>query len=101
VIEQIHTFYKLTPILLFIFVNLSLYYAFSLTKTYENKLIQANNKLEEKTTELQNKNKELIKSNASKTKFFKIIGHDLRNPITVVILFIDMIEAKYKQLSET
>ncbi len=101
IIRQVYIFYKLAPLLIFIFVNLSLYYAFSLTKTYEDKLIQANDQLEQKSQELQDKNIELIKSNATKTKFFKIIGHDLKNPITVVILFIDMIEAKYKQLSET
>ena len=51
---------------------LSLYYAFSLTKTYEEKLIQANTQLKEKSRELKEKNEESIKS----TKFIEISVKD-------------------------
>ena len=92
-IKSVYIIYKSSPVLIFVFVNISLYYAFSLTKTYENKLEGIN-------TELKETKKELIKLNATKNKFFQIISHDLKNPISLVVNYAELIELKHNELSE-
>lgn len=44
--------------------------------------------------------KETLKLNATKNKFFKIIGHDLKAPIWQMIQFSELIEDRYDELSK-
>ncbi|MFY0627598.1 MAG: HAMP domain-containing histidine kinase [Reichenbachiella sp.] len=65
--------YKLNPAMMFIFVNMMMFYAFQRSRKYEESLQLAQE-------ELTKKNKALISSSADKDKFNSIIAHDLRGP---------------------
>lgn len=92
IIKKNYIFYKLIPLLIFIFVNLSLFNSFGLTRKYLVKINRINKKLESQKIQLEKSNTDLIKLNATKDKFFKIIGHDLRNPMSLVVQFSKLLE---------
>jgi signal transduction histidine kinase len=53
------------------------------------------------TNELLNsKNKELMELNSMKNKFFSIIGHDLKNPIGIILGFSEILKTKISRLSD-
>lgn len=65
------------------------------------------NLLQEKNRELEAANKKLVESehnlkdlNATKDKFFSIIGHDLRNPLNALIGFSELIAANSREFSK-
>ncbi len=60
-----------------------------------------NYQLRVKNAEIGKKNQELIKLNATKDTFFKIIGHDLKNPLCTVISFTDMLENNFNVFSDS
>ncbi len=68
-----------------------------LQKTHEE-LEQTKLQLDIKNNALKIKNKELTEINATKDKFFRIIGHDLKSPISHMIQFSTLIEQKYTEL---
>jgi PAS domain S-box-containing protein len=49
--------------------------------------------------QLENQNKKLTQANATKDKFFSIIGHDLKSPLSEIIQFSSMIETNYDNLT--
>lgn len=58
---------------------------------------QANAVLNSQNELLQERKTELEKLNETKTKLFSIIGHDLKNPISVIIQFSDLMNASYEK----
>ena len=58
-----------------------------------------NNQLLNKNEEIAAKNKELTQLNATKDAFFRIIGHDLKNPMSTVVSFTDMLQKNYDQFT--
>ena len=59
-----------------------------------------NNKLKTKNFEIDSKNKELTKLNNAKDTFFRIIGHDLKGPMSTVVSFTDMLLTNYDQFTK-
>jgi signal transduction histidine kinase len=59
-----------------------------------------NHQLRIKNFEIGKKNKELIKLNATKDTFFKIIGHDLKNPLCTVVSFTDMLQNNFHSFTD-
>ena len=59
-----------------------------------------NNKLKTKNFEIDRKNKELTKLNTAKDTFFRIIGHDLKGPMSTVVSFTDMLLNNYDQFTK-
>lgn len=92
--------YKSSATLIFIFINITLYYVFEVSRKYENGLVKAKESLDKKNTELELKNVELNRINATKNKFFHIIGHDLRAPIAQIIQISELFEKSYDSLSK-
>ncbi len=67
---------------------------------------EINKLLKEKNMELEAANKKLVESehnlkdlNATKDKFFSIIGHDLRNPLNALIGFSELIASNSREFS--
>lgn len=63
----------------------------------KNKL---NTQLHNKNIEIYNSNKELSQLNATKDAFFRILGHDLKSPISTVVSFTDMLQNNYDQFTK-
>lgn len=49
---------------------------------------------------IEKQNKELIELNATKDKFFRIIGHDLKNPFSSLLMDSDSLEANFDELDD-
>jgi len=56
--------------------------------------------VEQEKENIANQKKELEAINATKDKFFTILGHDLRNPFTTVICITDLLLKKYDQIEK-
>jgi signal transduction histidine kinase len=61
---------------------------------------EKNNQLEISNRELKKSEINLIELNATKDKFFSIISHDLKNPLTALLGTADLLSGAYDQLSE-
>ncbi|CAN5208011.1 hybrid sensor histidine kinase/response regulator [soil metagenome] len=68
-----------------------------------NDLVQLNQELEkrvlDRTTELENLNRELQALNLSKDKFLSVISHDLRNPLTSLLISSENLNNNAERLS--
>lgn len=101
IVHENNVFYKLAPTLIFIFINMTLYYVFDLSRKTEKSLINTKNLLDKKNKELEIKNAELKRINATKNKFFHIIGHDLKSPVAQIIQIAELFDDRFDSLSET
>lgn len=77
----------------------------TLIKEKNDAIEEANLELEQQNDFISKQNDELINLNAMKDKFFSIISHDMRNPVTNLSLLIDLAEAysergDYQQLPD-
>lgn len=61
---------------------------------------EKNNQLEISNQELKKSEMNLIELNATKDKFFSIISHDLKNPLTALLGTADLLSGAYDQLDE-
>lgn len=66
----------------------------------QRKLLNTQNELKEKNQKIEQQNEMLSSLNATKDKFFSIISHDLRNPITAVMLLADILKYSADKLSK-
>lgn len=72
-------------------------YLYTQNKKITKRLEQQNKDLEHKTTEILEKKEELGQLNSVKDRFFSIISHDLRNNLTTMKLYFDLVShADYK-----
>lgn len=62
-----------------------------------NELSRQNNELVTLQRELVRRNGDLARANALKTRFLGMASHDLRKPLSVVLLYIDMFVARHKE----
>ena len=63
-------------------------------------LKQTNKSLTNEIQERKNAENQLIKANETKDKFFSIIGHDLKNPLSAVFSLSKILDDDYKQISD-
>lgn len=92
IVEANYFYYKFSAAMMFIFINASMYYAFSLNYKYSLHLESANKNLKQKSKLLANNNLQLKELNSTKDKLFRIIGHDLKNPIGTMMNFMNLLE---------
>lgn len=100
IIHENAIYYKTSEMLIFLVINITLYYVFEVSRKYEHSLIRAKELLNKKNVELKKKNAELNQINATKNTFFHIIGHDLRAPVAQIIQIAELFEESYNNLSE-
>lgn len=68
---------------------------------FRNKVIaRKNSELEKSHDLISNQNEKLTELNATKDKFFSIIGHDLKNPYQSLMGFSNILIQDYKELTE-
>ncbi len=79
IVQENIVFYKLAPLLIYLFVNTTMYTFVKMTGRYQVSLKNSRKELNTKNRELADKNSTLENINRTKDKFFSIIGHDLRN----------------------
>jgi signal transduction histidine kinase len=98
-IDDYKTKTELTQDKLFTVVLASMrtYEAMMTVESYRQNLEE---RVKERTRELEEANQELQKVNATKDKFFSIIAHDLKNPLTSMIGFSDMMSEFMESFSE-
>ena len=65
----------------------------------EEQLASQNHEIVRQKEELEKQKKELIELNATKDKFFSIIAHDLRSPISTLISLSEMLRTDIDQLT--
>lgn len=61
-------------------------------------IVQKNNELTEQKRELENKTEELEASNATRNRLFRIIAHDLRNPVSMLVTSTSYIISEFDNL---
>lgn len=66
----------------------------------QRKLIKVQSKLEEQNNQINQVNDQLQNLNATKDKFFSIISHDLRNPISSVLLMVEMLKHNFDNFTK-
>lgn len=86
--------YVVTGILILIILYTILLYLWYRSKHKANQELEARNKLIEAQKD------ELIKLNASKDKFLSILAHDIKNPLSAILGFSDILSSDYQDLSD-
>ena len=66
----------------------------------QKKLINTQKELQDINTRINTQNEELKMLNATKDKFFSIISHDLRNPITSIVMLTDVLKYSADYISK-
>ncbi|MFK5855721.1 MAG: tetratricopeptide repeat-containing sensor histidine kinase [Bacteroidota bacterium] len=79
---------------LFLLLLIIFLYRTNFLKTKLNKQLRLKNE------EIDTKNKKLEQLNATKDTFFRIIGHDLKSPISTVVSFTDLLQKNYDELDK-
>jgi len=69
-------------------------------KKIEDKLREIVEQLKEKSEELNITNHNLVLLNASKDKFFSIMAHDIKNPLSAIISYSDWLFHELKELTQ-
>lgn len=67
-------------------------------RTHE--LHNSNAELKEISEELKSQTESLAESNATKDKLFSIIAHDLKNPFTTILGFLDLLDLTFNEISD-
>ncbi len=67
-------------------------------KKIETKLTHTVFELEENAVKLKDANEKLINLNASKDKFFSIIAHDLKNPLSAIMAYSEWLVDEYENM---
>lgn len=62
------------------------------------KIRNANCKLEQQNVLLEQQSAELAEANATKDRFFSIIGHDLKNPFNAILGYLEMLQYDFDNL---
>ncbi|MDC1068470.1 HAMP domain-containing sensor histidine kinase [Candidatus Kapabacteria bacterium] len=70
-----------------------------LADSSQGKLRKFQVELDETNTKINLQNDELTKLNQTKDKFFSIVSHDIRNPLTAIVLMGEILKSNFEKLS--
>lgn len=70
-----------------------------LADSSQGKLRKFQVELDETNKKINAQNEELTKLNQTKDKFFSIVSHDIRNPLTAIMLMGELLKANYQRMS--
>lgn len=65
-----------------------------------SKIKTLNNDLEISSNEINDKNKQLSVLLSTKDRFFRIIGHDVKSPVSTVVSFVELLNNNYDQFTK-
>jgi signal transduction histidine kinase len=72
----------------------------AISDSTQRKLLKVQAKLEEQNQQINDANQKLTELNATKDLFFSIISHDLKNPISAVMLMVDTLKLTRHKLND-
>lgn len=90
--QKIIIIFSTVALVLMILLSLLLFRSYRTKRKSNIMLANKNERIIAISNELERQNIELQNINATKNKFFRIIAHDLRNPLNVIIGFLDLIK---------
>lgn len=87
-----------TLLILFVFINFRHRNLKRAKEELERKVAIRTNEIEQQKLHIENQNQQLEESNASKDRFFSIIGHDLTNPMSTIDQLLELLEMDYNTM---
>lgn len=96
---------KIIAIVISLFAIALIVFTYILLRS-RNKILRAKNLLQTKNEEIENNRKEISEKNevleglnTTKDKFFSIIAHDLRNPVSAFVNISELLESDFERIS--
>ena len=100
ILELRYNLFGVATIVTILMAALASFFVRKVSHNYESTIENYNTQLENKVNDLHIANQSLENLNREKNNFLHIVAHDLKNPLSGILLTIDLIEKYIKKMTE-